>query len=198
MSRQDRLMEISCLGQQAWQVARLCGVNHKTAACFFYWLRQMIAIELAAESAVDERCFRGNRKSQQAWGAVEKALVFGLLRRADKGHMKGLYKKSTQKVYTKGLYEKYPGCLITIMTLDAPTECKVVPDSMVVCSDGWKRHKSLGVAGFFHACIHHSKHFVNGRHHVNGIENVWNQAKRPMRRFNGVPGTQFELYFEGM
>jgi len=28
---------------------------------------------------------------------------------------------------------------------------------------------------------------AGGKNHINGIENFWNQAKRHMRKFNGVP-----------
>ncbi len=46
--------------------------------------------------------------------------------------------------------------------------------------------------------------FAEHGNHINGIENFWNQAKRHMRKFNGVPKVQFGLYlkvwaiFEGM
>jgi len=32
--------------------------------------------------------------------------------------------------------------------------------------------------------------------HINGIENFWNQAKRHMRRFNGVPKDYFPLFLK--
>jgi transposase len=31
---------------------------------------------------------------------------------------------------------------------------------------------------------------------INGIENFWNQAKRHMRKFNGVPKEQFPLFLK--
>jgi len=30
----------------------------------------------------------------------------------------------------------------------------------------------------------------------NGIENFWNQAKRHLRKFNGIPKAHFELYLK--
>ena len=41
--------------------------------------------------------------------------------------------------------------------------------------------------------INHSKLFADKRNHINGIENFWNQAKRHMRKFNGVAKDNFEL-----
>jgi hypothetical protein len=33
-----------------------------------------------------------------------------------------------------------------------------------------------------------------GGRHINGIENFWSQAKRHLRRFNGVPRGSFPLF----
>ncbi|EQA01125.1 putative Insertion element IS1016 transposase domain protein [Glaesserella parasuis SW114] len=32
----------------------------------------------------------------------------------------------------------------------------------------------------------------------NGIESFWNQAKRHLRKFKGIPKAHFELFIEGM
>ena len=42
--------------------------------------------------------------------------------------------------------------------------------------------------------INHSKEFVHKQNHINGIENFWSQAKRHMRKFNGIPKEYFVLY----
>ena len=34
------------------------------------------------------------------------------------------------------------------------------------------------------------------QNHINGIENFWNQAKRHLRKFNGIPKEHFELYLK--
>ena len=31
---------------------------------------------------------------------------------------------------------------------------------------------------------------------INGIENFWSQAKRHLRKFNGIPKAHFELYLK--
>ncbi len=41
-----------------------------------------------------------------------------------------------------------------------------------------------------------SELFADQRNHINGIENFWNQAKRHMRRFNGVPTAHFHLFLK--
>ena len=38
--------------------------------------------------------------------------------------------------------------------------------------------------------------FAQKQNHINGIENFWNQAKRHMRKFNGIPGQHFNLFLK--
>jgi transposase len=38
--------------------------------------------------------------------------------------------------------------------------------------------------------------FADKKNHINGIENFWNQAKRHMRKFNGVPKAHFLLFLK--
>ncbi len=39
-------------------------------------------------------------------------------------------------------------------------------------------------------------YFAERQNHINGIENFWNQAKRHLRKFNGIPKANFELYLK--
>jgi len=54
----------------------------------------------------------------------------------------------------------------------------------------------LDVSDFKHFRINHSKLFADKKNHINGIENFWNQAKRHMRKFNGVPREHFPLFLK--
>ncbi len=72
---------------------------------------------------------------------------------------------------------------------------KVIPDS-IVYSDCWRGDNVLDVSDFHHFRITHSRRFADRHNHINGIENFWNQAKRHMRKFNGVPKVQFGLYLK--
>lgn len=182
--KQSRLVEHFVAGTTARTAACLCGVNRKTAALYFLRLREIIACELEAESEamfggeieVDESYFGGKRKGNRGRGAAGKIPVFGLLKRGG-------------KVYTKVISDVSSATLIPII------ERKVVPDS-IVYSDCWKSYNVLDVSEFYHYRINHSKLFADGRNHINGIENFWNQAKRHMRKFNGVPKVQFGLYLK--
>ncbi|MDX8382060.1 MAG: IS1595 family transposase, partial [Ghiorsea sp.] len=86
--------------------------------------------------------------------------------------------------------------------LDAKSEtlmpiirCKIKPDS-IVYTDCWRSYNALDVSEFKHYRINHSKLFALKHNHINGIENFWNQAKRHMRKFNGVPRQHFELFLK--
>jgi len=80
-------------------------------------------------------------------------------------------------------------------TLMAVIQRKIVPDS-IVYTDCWKGHDVLDVPDFHHVRINHSELFADGRNHINGIENFWNQAKRHLRRFNGIPRAHFGLFLK--
>jgi len=183
-SKQDRLLEHFVAGTTARCAASLVGVNRNTAAYYFHRLREIITYHLEQEAdavfggeiEVDESYFGGKRKGKRGRGAGGKVPVLGLLKR------KG-------KVYTKIIADASSATLIPII------ERKVVPDS-IVYSDCWRGYNALDVSDFKHCRINHSKLFADKRNHINGIENFWNQAKRHLRKFNGVPRAHFGLFLK--
>ena len=102
--------------------------------------------------------------------------VFGLLKRGG-------------KVYTKIIADASSQTLMPIITH------KVIPDS-IVYSDCWRGYNVLDVSELKHYRINHSKLFADKQNHINGIEHVWNQAKRHMRKFNGIPTVNFGLFLK--
>ncbi|MDX1739629.1 MAG: IS1595 family transposase [Alphaproteobacteria bacterium] len=182
--KQDRLIEHFVAGSTARTAAALIGVNFKSAAYYFRRLRELIALELERESTevfdgeieVDESYFGGRRKGQRGRAAAGKVPVFGLLKRGG-------------KVYTKIIPDASSRTLYPII------ERKVVPDS-IVYSDSWRGYNVLDVSDFKHFRINHSQLFADKKNHINGIENFWNQAKRHMRKFNGVPKEHFGLFLK--
>ena len=80
--KQDRLIEHFVAGTTARTAASLCGVNRKTAAFYFLRLREIIAIELDAESEamfggeieVDESYFGGREEASADVALREKFL----------------------------------------------------------------------------------------------------------------------------
>ena len=182
--KQVRLIEHFVAGTTARCAADLIGVNRNTAAYYFKRLREIITYELEqvshevfeGEIEVDESYFGGARKGNRGRGAAGKVPVFGLLKRGG-------------KVYTKIIADASGATLMPII------ERKVIPDS-IVYSDCWTGYNALDVSDFKHVRINHSKLFANGRNHINGIENFWNQAKRHLRQFNGVPTAHFGLFLK--
>jgi transposase len=183
-SIQDKLVEHFVAGATARCAASLVGVNFKTACYYFQRLREIIAEQLEAEShevfdgeiEVDESYFGGTRKGKCGRGAAGKVPVFGLLKRGG-------------RVHTKIIPDASSATLIPII------ERKVIPDS-IVYSDCWRAYNVLDVSEFKHYRINHSKLFADKKNHINGIENFWNQAKRHMRKFNGIPRQNFGLFLK--
>ena len=164
--------------------ASLIGVNVKTASYYYHRLRIIISQQIEKESEevfrgeieVDESYFGGVRKGKRGRGSGGKVPVFGLLKRGG-------------RVYTKIIPDASSSTLIPII------ESKVVPDS-IVYSDCWKGYNVLDVSEFKHYRINHSKLFADKHNHINGIENFWNQAKRHLRKFNGIPRENFGLFLK--
>jgi transposase len=115
---------------------------------------------------IDESYFGGRRNCKRGRGAAGKVPVFGILKRGG-------------RVYTQVISDAKSKTLMPIIRE------KVQPDS-IVYSDCWRGYNVLDVSEFKHYRINHSKLFANERNHINGIENFWNQAKRHMRKFNGL------------
>ena len=183
-AKQEKLIELFVAGSTGRCAAELVGVNFKTACYFYQRLRELIAAQtereanevFAGEIEVDESYFGGHRKGNRGRGAAGKVPVFGLLKRGG-------------KVYTKIIPDASGDTLIPII------EKKVIPDS-IVYSDCWKGYNVLDVSDFKHYRINHSKLFADRQNHINGIENFWNQAKRHLRKFNGVPKDNFGLFLK--
>jgi transposase len=178
-----RLCEHFVAGTPARAAAELVGVNKNTAALFYHRLRELIALRvedespLAGEIEIDESYFGGRQKGKRGRGAGNKVPVFGILKRGG-------------RVYTKMIRDTSRVQLMPII------RAKIEPDS-IVYSDSYPTYDNLDVAGFRHRRVNHSEEFVAaGGNHINGIENFWTQAKRHLRRYNGIPRHHFHLFLK--
>jgi len=75
-----------------------------------------------------------------------------------------------------------------------PIICRKIKLDSIVYSDCHASYNSLDTSGFKHFRINHKTDFATIKSHINGIENFWSQAKRNLRKFNGVPKQYFYLY----
>jgi transposase len=180
--KQSRLLELFVGGVPARTAADLVGINRHSATLFYQKIRQMICVELQNESPfdgeleLDESYFGGARKGNRGRGAAGKIPVFGILKR------KG-------KVYTQVIADASSATLIPIITN------KIRPDS-IVYTDCWTAYNAIDVTQFHHFRINHSKLFADQKNHINGIENFWSQAKRWLRKYNGIPKDNFHLFLK--
>ncbi len=179
--QQGRLIEHFVAGTTARAASELIGIQSNTAIQFYQRLRQLIAsklpsYELSGEVEADESYFGGVRKGKRGRGAAGKVAVFGLLKRGG-------------KVYTAIICDTKTETLLPII------KEKVKPDS-IVYTDTFRAYNALDVSEFHHQRINHSKLFANDRNHINGIENFWNQAKRHLRRFNGIKKESFYWFLK--
>ena len=180
---QRKLLEYFVLEVTARAAADLMGIQVNTAALFYRKIRIVIADKLEVEASdfageveLDESYFGGVRKGKRGRGAAGKVPVFGILKRGG-------------RVYTQIIDNTRTDTLMPII------RSKIKPDS-IVYTDSYRSYNALDVSEFKHYRINHSALFADGRNHINGIENFWNQAKRILRKYNGIPAKQFYWFLK--
>jgi len=179
---QRKLLELFVTEVTARSAADLLGMQANTVALFYRKVRQVIVENLPdvapeqGEFEADESYFGGVRKGKRGRGAAGKVPVFGILKRGG-------------KVYTKVVADTRSQTLLNTL------KTRVLPDS-VVYTDGYRSYDILDVSDLKHYRINHSKHFAQQHNHINGIENFWNQAKRVLRKYNGIPRKNFHLFLK--
>ncbi len=181
----NRLIELFALEVSALKAAGVLGIHRHSAARVYRVIRQRMAQDcerhapLRGEVEADESYFGGHRKGRRGRGAAGKVAVFGLLKRRG-------------RVYTR------PVPNVTRTTLRAVIQQKV-PKGSTIYSDQLAVYDGLITQGYRHYRINHSKAFATGgRQHINGIENFWGYAKTKLKRYYGIPRTQFLLYLKEM
>ena len=66
----------------------------------------------------------------------------------------------------------------------------MTPDS-IVYTDSFRAYNALDVIDFHHMRINHFELFADQDNHIDGIEDFWHQAKRHLRKFNGIDRDSF-------
>lgn len=183
-SIQQKLLEYFVLEVTARSAANILGIQANSAILFYHKIRLVIAHHLALEAheifegkiEADESYFGGSRKGKRGRGAAGKVAVFGLLKRQG-------------KVFTLVVENTKSETLRPVMTR------KIKPDSWVY-TDTYRSYDALDVSQFHHERINHSEIFAERENHINGIENFWSQAKRVLRKYNGINRKNFPLFLK--
>ena len=181
-----KIIKFFCTDIDATKTAILLELNRNTINRWYNIFRQEIYDYqvnqkrlLYGEIELDENYFGGIHKGKRGRGAGGKTAVFGLLKR-------------NGRVYTVVVKDTKQTTLMPIIT------SKIKPDS-IVYTDSYRSYNALDVSDFKHFRINHSKEFAdksNKLNHINGIENFWNQAKRILRRYNGIKKENFHLFIK--
>ena len=180
--KQKKLIEFFVVGATARSTAEILGINKNTVILYFHKLRLLIyknyteSIDFSGEVKADKSYFGGIRKGKRGRGAAGKTPVFGIIKRGGK-----VYAEIIRDIKGETLYKIIKG--------------KVQPDS-IVYTDYYSGYNILDVSEFKHYRINHSERFADKYNHINGIENFWNQAKRHLRKFNGIQKEYFYLFLK--
>ncbi|OIT24033.1 DDE transposase [Glaesserella parasuis] len=178
------LLEFFVLEVTARSAADLLGIQPNSAILFYRKIREVISYHLALEVdevfdgqiELDESYFGGHRKGKRGRGAAGKVAVFGILKRQG-------------KVFTVVVNDTKTTTLMPVISR------KIKPDSWVY-TDTYHSYDALDVSEFHHERINHSELFTVKQNHINGIENFWSQAKRILRKYNGIDRKSFPLFLK--
>ena len=180
---QLKTLEFFVLEVTARSAADVLDLQPNTVALFYRKVRNLIVEQavmneelLGGEVEVDESYFGGVRKGKRGRGALGKVPVFGLLKRGG-------------KVYVVPIPDAKATTFMPIIRK------RIQPDS-IVYTDTFASYSALDVSEFHHSRINHSKLFADKQNHINGIENFWNQTKRVLRKYNGIPRQNFFLFLK--
>jgi transposase len=181
---QLELLKYFVLEVTARSAANMLTIQVNSAALFYRKVRTIITEHLNEESKelfngqieIDESYFGGTRKGKRGRGAADKVIVFGMLKRHG-------------KVFTVIVHDTSANSLMYEVT-------NKIKLQSIVYSDSYQSYNALDVSGFHHHRINHVKEFANEKNHINGIENFWNQAKRVLRKYNGISKRTFPLFLK--
>ncbi len=178
---------ISCFSNEltAVQSAKQLGLNRNTVDRFFTLFREAIAeyqevqkTKFRGSIEIDESYFGSRHHGDKRGRSTERKIpVIGLLKR------KG-------QVYTEIIPDASRSSLLPII------QGLIVKSKSNIYTDKWRSYDSLVYQGYKHTRINHSKEFVKGHNHINGIESFWSYVKRKMRKHNGIPRHKFYLYLK--
>ena len=181
---QKELLRFFVLEVTARSAADILGIQPNTAILFYRKIRTVISHHLARVAneifdcvvELDESYFGRHRKGRSGRGAAGKVVVFGIL-------------KGNGRAYTVVVDNAKSESLLPIIKKN------IMPDS-IVYTDNLSSYDKLDASGFSHYRINHSKAFADRQNHINGIENFWNQAKRVLRKYNGIDRKSFPLFLK--
>ena len=181
---QKKLLEFFVLQVTARSAADILGIHPNSAVLFYRKIRMVISHHLARVAneifdcvvELDESYFGRHCKGRRGRGAAGKVVVFGIL-------------KHNGPVYTIVVDNTKSDTLMPVIRQ------KIMPDS-IVYTDSLSSYDKPGVSGFIHHRINHPKEFADRRNHINGIGNFWNQAKRVLRKYNGIDRKSFPLFLK--
>jgi transposase len=97
--------------------------------------------------------------------------------------------KRKGKVYTEIVDDTRSRTLMPVI------ERKIALDS-IVYTGSYRSYSALDASGFHHHRINQSQQSGDGKNHIDGIENFWSQAKRVLRKYNGLPKNTFPLFLK--
>ena len=168
----ERLLDHFVAGTPARTAAELAGVNRNTARLFYCKLREIIAQNLARDARLQDA--PGVDASRlKSPGTLP---LFALL-------------KSGRRVHVVMLQDNP-------RAVPSPASSPAAQPDAVVHADSAELPRVVDVSRFRHERARDRRRTSGGRAPIDNIENFWSQAKRHLRRYNGIPRGHLHLFLK--
>jgi transposase len=167
---QLRMIEFFVLGVTARSAAELMGVQPNTAALFYRKVRQVLSEQLSMEAKM---LFNGEIVIDQSYltppQPEKKEPVFGII-------------SKNGRVFTKMTSEE---------DKTASDNATIIAPNSMVFSEVKNIEQTLDV----NECLH-QKISISAEQEASVIERFWNQTKATLRKYNGIPKSNFSLFIK--
>jgi len=166
-------------GISSWELHRALGVTQKTA-----WF-MLHRIRLAMQDG-SFRKLKGTVESDETYvgGKAINMHAYKLEQLKMRGHVRA---GTDGKAIVMGMLERETGTARTKVMPNVrayhirTSVIENVEKGATVYTDSLRSYRNLPVDGFIHNFVDHTKQYVNGQVHPNGMENFWSLLKRALK-----------------
>ena len=193
--RWKQVIDWFLLERSGWWIGQTLGIGKNQSYQAISRVRKIMLEDIppifSGTVEVDETYLGGQKKNKRKSQLKREKELTGKTSRKGFGTTKqpvfGILCRSG-KVFARLVDDTEAKDLIPIIT-------KRVEAGSRICSDTWRAYTGLATRGYVHRTIkHHTKEYVRGKNHINGLEGFWGYLKRKLAAKGGIRRRYLHLY----
>lgn len=181
---QLRLLEFFVLEVTARSAASMLGIQANTAILFYKKLRQIISYHTILDAVeifgglpeLDEHYLEIDCCTEKNYSEIDKTIVFGIVKKEDKIYITAQENPSNPHHLNSKVLKTIPTSIIYTKSSEEDT--------------------SLDINNFCYQQLGQTADSEQNKSHLNAIQNFWIQARRVLRKYNGISKNSFTLFLK--